>query len=148
MPKEGSHHIFLEEIEPTDAQIRTLYELLKARRYGISHSALPSFVEHENFVKKHPYRAWYLIRLGNYTIGSVYLQKDNSIGVNFIDVAKHKKEIIEALKLILSTHEPLSPIKSVRSRYFTVNLHCENRLMSDIIRQIGGELAQHTYIIN
>ena len=51
---------------------------------------MPSFEEHKEFVRNHPYRGWWLIidSIDSLKVlGSVYLNSDNSIGLN-IDVIK------------------------------------------------------------
>ena len=77
--------IALERVLKKPAQIKSLYKLLNQRKYSISSSKKPSFSEHTRFVRAHPYRAWYLIEVNNTHIGSIYIQRDNSIGVNLLD---------------------------------------------------------------
>ena len=79
---------FFERILPTDEQIKILYEQLKTRNYVISHRSLPSFERHQDFVKSHPYRHWFLLRNEINYIGSFYLKNDNSIGLNLTDYTK------------------------------------------------------------
>ena len=72
----------LEAIHGTEEQIQILYDLLSTREYSISHVHLPSFDDHILFVKNHPYLAWFLIRLENQYLGTLYVKIDNSIGLN------------------------------------------------------------------
>ena len=73
-----------EKIIPNITQIRVLYDLLSKRKHFISHTEMPSYEEHNDFVSKNPYLAWYLISRGGEFLGSVYVQVDNSIGINFV----------------------------------------------------------------
>ena len=79
---------FFERVTSTDEQIKILYDLLNARSYVISHRSLPSFETHRDFVKNHPYQDWFLISDESNYLGSFYLKKDNSIGLNLTDYAK------------------------------------------------------------
>ena len=66
-------------------QIKELYTLLKSRAFGISHIEVPTFTEHSNFVRTHPYRYWALVVSSenkNDVLGSTYVGFDNSIGVD------------------------------------------------------------------
>ena len=74
--------VIFEKIIPTKDQLDKLYLLLKNRRYSISHKNLPSVKEHNEFVSKNPYIEWYILYKNKNLIGSVYLQSDNSIGIN------------------------------------------------------------------
>ena len=66
-----------ESIHGTEDQIQILYDLLKTREYSISHVNLPSFDDHALFVKNHSYLAWFLIRLENQYLGTLYIKNDN-----------------------------------------------------------------------
>ena len=60
-----------------------LYELLKSRdpKTNISHKSMPSFKEHVKFVKSKPYNSWYIVIFEKSKLGSVYLSKQNEIGI-------------------------------------------------------------------
>ena len=74
--------------EPNAARI--LYELLKERppEAAISHKAMPTFEQHEAFVRGHPYEAWYLLGAASTYVGSVYLTPAREVGI-FIFKAHH-----------------------------------------------------------
>ena len=74
--------IIFEKIIPTKNQLEKLYLLLSDRKYSISHNKLPSSKEHSEFVLENPYIEWYLLYKDSNLLGSVYLQSDNSIGIN------------------------------------------------------------------
>ena len=76
--------IFFEKVLPTEKQIKILYELLKKRKYFISHKKLPKYEIHRNFAQCHPYKSWFIVSNKEDIIGSFYLKHDNSIGLNLI----------------------------------------------------------------
>ena len=83
--KSKSTDFILKRIKPTKNQEVILYNLLKNREFNISHKKMPTAVEHAQFVKNHPYRGWWIILDSKNTsniIGSVYVNNDNSIGLN------------------------------------------------------------------
>ena len=53
--------INFEKICGTDRQKNILFNLLKQRKYKISHSNIPDIISHNNFVENHPYRAWFIV---------------------------------------------------------------------------------------
>jgi N-acetylneuraminate synthase len=80
----------LKKVIPTSEQINFLYDLLRMRKFGISHNVMPTLEQHASFVRNHPYRGWWLIHDPTNTlnvIGSVYASFDNSIGID-IDLNK------------------------------------------------------------
>lgn len=60
-----------------------LFELLKQREgsVNISHKSLPSWDEHQNFIKNHNYKSWDIIISENKKIGNIYLTQRNEIGI-------------------------------------------------------------------
>ena len=74
--------IELDPVIPNDIQTELLYQQLRSRTNRISHCVLPSYENHKEFVAKHPYRAWFIIRSTDLVLGNVYVQYDNSIGLN------------------------------------------------------------------
>ena len=76
-----SNSVSLKKVSKDD--IRFLYNLLKERdsRVNISHRTMPSYEEHTHFVLSNPYSVWYVIKLKNKKTGSIYLSKQNEIGI-------------------------------------------------------------------
>lgn len=109
----------LEKIVGERRQVVILYQLLSQRSHVISHLILPSFEEHAEFVRKHPYRVWYLIKLQSDYIGTAYLTKNNCIGINFASNIDRFGELIHKL---MTKHRPLKEVKSLRPPYFYVNV--------------------------
>ena len=119
------------------SSVRALYELLKVRKFSISHQKLPSFEEHEEFVKSHPYRQWWLVLENSKLIGSVYLTDDNAIGIN----------LIEEDQRIYFGNKPLPPIPSVRPKFFYVNVAPENLILKETLAKLGAKHTQCSYRI-
>lgn len=138
--------ITLEEIRPDDKQVDTLYRLLKSRRHGISHKQIPSFAEHNEFVRNHPYRAWFLVRDAEDFIGSVYVHTDNSIGIHLED-GKLPGHLRQVLDEIMQRFAPLPAVKSVRNGSFSINVAPTDKPLMAALEDCGFSIAQMTYIL-
>jgi hypothetical protein len=68
-------------IKNTDYEF--LYDLLLQRNpdANISHKKMPTYEEHVNFVKSSPYSKWYIIEVDGKRAGTIYLTKQNEIGI-------------------------------------------------------------------
>jgi len=62
---------------------RFLYQHLKERNpsANISHKKMPTYAEHVRFVMSRPYSKWYIIIHKNKKVGTIYLTKQNEIGI-------------------------------------------------------------------
>jgi hypothetical protein len=138
--------IHLEKIVPNEEQIQALYGLLDSRKHHISHKEKPSYAEHVAFVHDHPYRAWLLVHESETCIGSVYLHKDNTIGVN-IEEERVADRLAEILGKILQSYRPLPAIKSVRSGSFSINVAPTNQAVISALENCGFSVAQVTYLV-
>lgn len=136
----------LEKMDYSSDHIDFLFELLKLREFNISHLQDVSYEEHKNFVINHPYRAWFLVQSNGQYIGTIYIQNDNSIGTNFIDIKNNETAILKALEHTLLNHKPLPKINSVRSENFIMNLSPNNKDMIGIIEKLNFSLLQYTYV--
>lgn len=124
--------------------VQTLYELLRDRITNISHTTMPSFEDHQKFVRGHPYRFWYIVKQNSVPLGSVYFQFDNSIGIN---MSRQSSTVIEGtLKKALRTHHPLQGKESVRSKFFFVNTCRQNRQLEAALRSLGWDILQISYV--
>ena len=137
--------ITFERIIPTQSQIDELLFLLESRKYFISHKILPSKQEHSDFVSKHPYLAWYLIYKNKHLIGSVYLQTDNSIGIDLIEY--YENEILSVFKYIKNNHKPLPSIKSVRGDEFFMNVSSKNTNLIKILKNLDKYEIQRSFLV-
>ncbi len=115
-----------------------LYDLLKERdsRANISHKEMPSFKQHVKFVMSKPYSKWYVIEESKNNAGSIYLTKNNEIGI-FIKKDFHGKGIAsKAIKLLIEKHP--------RSRYLA-NISPKNKKSIQFFKNQKFHLIQHTY---
>ncbi len=60
-----------------------LYKLLAERppEANISHREMPSWEDHVSFIKRYPYRAWYIIRHQDVPVGAIYMTRKYELGV-------------------------------------------------------------------
>jgi len=134
-----------EKIIPTSNQVTDLYKLLLEREYSISHTDIPSLIEHSKFVLSHPYVAWYLIYKRKNLVGSFYLHSDNSIGLNVNQ--QTKEHVAEILSFVKANHKPLPSIKSVRRGEFFINVSSKNRDLIKCLQQLGKEEIQCSFVV-
>ena len=120
-----------------------LYKLLKSREFFISHKEMPSFEEHTNFVKNHPYYKWFIIENLSNLIGSLYIHKDNSIGLDMLN--EFEIFIPNVLLFLEKRYKPLPYIKSVRSKNFFLNISPQNKRIQDLLISSGYEISQVSY---
>ena len=75
-------NLILKRVTHTDVEF--LYELLKQRKNyeNISHTKIPTFKQHVKFINSIPYSKWYVILCDSEKIGSIYLSKQNEIGIH------------------------------------------------------------------
>ncbi len=139
-----SPELSFEHLIPTDKQITILYELLKLRSHIISHFRNPTFSEHSNFVRNNPYRAWYLLRLKDIYVGSIYATVENTLGINILD--PYLEYCLQpVVSKIMSELDPLPDLRSVRAGYFSVNVPFSNKVMAAKLETMGFMPSQITY---
>jgi hypothetical protein len=141
--KKTKSHLKFIRVKKIKPHIEELYELLKKRVFTISHKRLPSYDEHKKFVLSHPYRSWYLIKSDESFLGSIYLLKDNTVGLFLVD--DNFEDIEESIKWLLLNHKPLKPIKSVRAASFHINISPTHEILNSILKKIGAEPLQISY---
>lgn len=135
--------IKLVKVKPINEHITALYELLKNRKYNISNLKIPSFNDHKSFVINNPYRAWYLIEVRDIFVGTVYILKDNCIGIY---VKNNNKKVIKIIiEWILVNKKPLPAIKSIRASGFHINLSPDNKILATMLKNMGAIPIQITY---
>lgn len=115
-----------------------LYELLKERdpRANISHREMPSFARHIEFVLSKPYARWYVIIHSEKNVGSVYLTKNDEIGIFIKKNIQGRGIGIQALKLLIK--------ENPRTRYLA-NVSPKNKKSIRFFKNNGFSLIQHTY---
>jgi len=128
--------IFLKKVTKNDFDF--LYELLKSRdpRTNISHKSMPSFEEHIKFVKSKPYKSWYVVIFEKSKIGSVYLSKQDEIGI-FILKKYHGKRFGQ---LALDALIKINP-----SYRYLANVNPKNSKSIKFFKKNKFKLIQHTY---
>ncbi|MEM2159930.1 MAG: GNAT family N-acetyltransferase [Candidatus Nitrosotenuis sp.] len=115
-----------------------LYKLLKERdpKANISHKKMPSFEQHEAFVLSRPYSKWYIVIESGKAVGSIYLTKNNEIGLFLQKEMQDRGLGHKALKLLLE--------KNPRKRYLA-NVNPKNRKSIKFFKNNGFRLIQYTY---
>ena len=120
-----------------------LFQLLKKRKFNISHKLMPSWEEHIEFVKSSPYFKWYIISENYNKIGSFYINHDNSIGLNLIE---EKKLLLEnIITKIENTFEPQKGIKSIRSEHFFYNVNPNDKVFIKALEDKGYKISKISF---
>jgi hypothetical protein len=104
---------------------------------------LPSYEEHEKFVRNHPYRAWYLIEVKGEAVGSFYVSKENTIGINLDPV--ENRTVRSIVDFVLHEFVPLPEIRSVRGDGFYIHVSPANFQLCEALDQLGFSFVQKTY---
>ena len=80
-----------------------LYELIKNKNpnSNISHKKMPSYDEHVEFVMSKPYTNWYIIECDKKNVGSIYLSKQDEIGISINNDYEYDQIVKTALKLLM-----------------------------------------------
>jgi len=136
--------IVLKEVQKSDCSF--LYELLSERKLyeNISHKKNPTYAKHIKFVMSKPYTKWYIIYYQKEKVGSIYLTKQDEIGIHFKEPLRPTLQpkntlYLQVLKMIMK--------KNPRNRYF-VNINTRNTWMKNFLKNAEFELIQHTYEIS
>lgn len=126
----------LKEVSKSD--YRFLYDLLKERdpSANISHRETPTFQNHVKFVKSKPYSKWYVILINNKKVGSIYLTKQNEIGLSIKKEKWSKGLGRRSLKLMIE--------QNPRERYLA-NISPKNKRSMKFFKKNGFRLIQFTY---
>ena len=122
----------------TKADFQFLYELLSERdsRANISHKKMPTYDEHLKFVTSKPYSKWYIIYYYNKKSGSIYLSKQNEIGIFLKKEIQGKGIGTKALELIM---------KKNGSKRYLANISPKNKKSIEFFKKHGFKLVQYTY---
>jgi RimJ/RimL family protein N-acetyltransferase len=116
-----------------------LYDLLLEREpyQNISHNRMPSFDQHRTFVELNPYKYWYLIYANDVPVGSIYLSKQNEIGI-FIKKEHWGNGYGKLAVCYLMNEHP--------QEQFLANINPNNSKSTDMFETLGFELLQLTYV--
>jgi RimJ/RimL family protein N-acetyltransferase len=128
--------ISIKIVKKTDFQF--LFNLLKERDKitNISHKKMPTYSEHLKFLKSKPYSKWYIIYKSKIKIGTIYLSKNNEVGIFISKKFQGENFATEALKLIMN--------KNPRPRYLA-NVNPKNLRSAKFFKKNKFKLIQHTY---
>ena len=115
-----------------------LYDLLKARDSlaNISHKKVPSYNEHVNFILSNPYTIWYIIEYEGKKIGSVYLSKQDEIGISLIDNSLYDKTGKSIIKSLIKNNP--------RKRYLA-KTSPQNKKLQNFFVNNGFRGLEYTY---
>ena len=126
-------------IEETDYKF--LYELLLQRKkiVNISHKKMPTYEEHVKFIESEPYSKWYIIQIDDKKIGSIYLTKENEIGIFLKESIQRRGIGSNALNELININPGL--------RYLA-NINPKNEKSIEFFKKSGFKLIQYTYELN
>ncbi len=130
--------IQLKEAKKSDLEF--LHDLLKERDsiVNISHKKMPTFQEHLKFFLSQPYTKWYIILLNKEKMGSIYLSKQDEIGIVLKNKIKNEEIRTTSLKLLMNANP--------RKRYLA-NINPRNLKSKLFFKKNKFKLIQHTYEI-
>jgi len=127
--------ITLRDVGASD--FRFLYNMLKERdsNVNISHKKMPNYTDHLKFVNSKPYSKWCIIKFGNSKVGSIYLSKNNEIGL-FLKKEFYGKDIGSQSLILFMNVNP-------KKRYLA-NVNPKNKRSLEFFKKNGFKLIQHT----
>lgn len=138
--------IELDPVIPNEIQTDLLYQQLCSRTHNISHRQMPRYEDHKEFVSRHPYRAWFIIKSTDLVLGNVYVQYDNSIGLNCGNQVS-EIQIKAILDLISIKLKPLDLIPSGRSENFFLNVAASNIELQKKLTNLGLIESQRSFVL-
>ena len=130
----------LETIERVKEAPRILYWLLATRpsRVNISHRRMPTYAAHAAFLRRKPYKAWYLVRVSPWGyVGSVYLSKSDEIGIFLFKEYQGKGLGQETVRLLMARHRKV--------KRFLANVSPKNERSARFFKDLGFKPIQNTY---
>ena len=115
-----------------------LYDLLKTRDpiASISHKKMPNYDEHVNFILSNPYTIWYIIEYEGEKTGSIYLSKQDEIGISLVDNSLYDKIGKSIIKLLFKNNP--------RKRYFA-KTSPQNKKLQNFFVNNGFTGLEYTY---
>ena len=106
---EMNSNIKLKQVTKNDMLF--LYEHLKNKdpSTNISHKKMPSYDEHVEFVMSKPYTNWYIIECDKKNVGTIYLSKQDEIGISINNDYEYDQNCQDCVKI---TYE-IKPTKAL-----------------------------------
>ena len=122
----------------TNSDVKFLFDLLKERdpRVNISHRKMPTYNQHTKFIKSKPYSKWYIILKSKQKIGSIYLSKNDEIGIFLSKKFQGKNVGNSALNELMK--------KNTRKR-FLANVNPKNKKSISFFKNNNFKLIQYTF---
>lgn len=151
----------LQPVNPNDPEhIEILYQLMIERpEYArISSVENPTIADHEAYVKRHPYRYWYMVKASKLnvpgapflnwgTVGSIYATMNNEIGISILERFQGLGLGPQALAMFISSHAPLGHIPGQRAAQWLANINPHNPRSQKMFQNAGFTLLQYTYAL-
>lgn len=133
-----------------------LYELIKERdpEINISHSTLPSFEQHRQFMTRKPFRFWYLIERAQNGheppawLGYISATHRNEIGIVLRRQYRGNGFGPEAVELLRKMHRPLAAEPSERNGNWLANIAPSNAHSRHMFEKLGFSKIQETFALN
>ncbi len=118
---------------------RVLYELLSEREdfVNISHRRMPSMAEHLRFFRSKPYKTWDLLLKAGFPVGSIYLSKQNEIGIFIFKKYRGLGYGKRAVQLLMKKHSKVER--------FLANVSPKNLGSAHFFKEFGFKHIQNTY---
>ena len=140
--------IELIKVNNSASHINALFEILKCRdlQSNISHTKLPSYKKHKQFVNSKPYRYWFLILSSNQVIGNTYITRLNEISIKL--KKKSSFHYQETLNLLINNLKPLKAIPSKRRSSFLLNVSSKDKNLISLFSRMGLKKIQETYKVS
>jgi len=134
--KKNQAMIILKSVTNADAEF--LFDLLEERdsTANISHKKMPTYNSHIKFIKSKPYSKWYIIFRSKEKIGSIYLSKNDEIGIFLLKKFQSKNIGNFALNELIR--------KNPRKR-FLANVNPKNKKSLQFFKNNGFKLIQYTF---
>ena len=122
----------------TNSDVKFLFDLLKERdpHVNISHRKMPTYNQHTKFIKSKPYSKWYIILKLKQKIGSIYLSKNDEIGIFLSKKFQGKNVGNFALNELMK--------KNPRKR-FLANVNPKNKKSISFFKNNNFKLIQYTF---
>lgn len=117
---------------------------------NISHRRMPTPEQHALFVRRHPYAAWWMLRVASeagifYDVGEMRAGMDNAVGVFIAPEERRKGYARTFLRMLIDERKPLPPEPGRRSGHWVANINPRNQASAALFGELGFELVQHTY---
>ena len=158
------HSCYLQPVTNSDAEF--LFDLLNERDplVNISHKNMPTYDQHTKFINSKPYSKWYIIyvrhnlnefighgskkitnlnyvtrKYVNKKVGSIYLSKNDEIGIFILKKFQNKNIGEHVLNLLIE--------KNPKKRYLA-NINPKNKNSINFFKKNKFRLIQYTFELN